>query len=158
VAGMAMDGRVVETYPAFFRRYQFLPGYLIAGLRELIRYRPPLVMVESDDDRLESHMHTVHIGICKYSGGGMQFVPHAHPEDQDLAVTCIRRMSKFRLLGNLLRVYNGSLLSHPRVTGFKCQAVRIDGDNVPIEADGEFLGYTPASITCIPAAFRLVVP
>jgi diacylglycerol kinase family enzyme len=158
VAGLAMDGRVVETYPPFFRKVQFLPGYLLAGLRELIRYRAPQMTVTGGDTHIEARLVTVHAGICKYSGGGMQFVPHAHPKNNDLAITCIRRMPKLKLLRTIARLYDGSLLSHPKITGFHCNSVQIHGDGVPIEADGEFLGYTPVEITCIPEAFRLLVP
>src|SRR5690606_14064633 len=35
VAGFALDGRVVETCPEIFRRLPFLPGYLLAGIKQL---------------------------------------------------------------------------------------------------------------------------
>ncbi|HLF63968.1 MAG TPA: diacylglycerol kinase family protein [Saprospiraceae bacterium] len=161
VAGMALDGRVMEKFPEKLRKYPFLPGYLIAGLKQLMVYKTPTIQIITNEESFQDEFITVHAGICKYSGGGMQFVPHADPFGSDLAITCIRKMSIPRLLGNIHRIYLGTLLSHPRVKGLKCQHISITspvGQQIPIEADGEFLGYSPVTIHCIPKAFKLVIP
>lgn len=160
VAGMALDGRVVETFPALFRRIAFLPGYLIAGVRQLLWYRPQGLTISGGDHQLEGRFYTVHAGICKFSGDGMQFVPHADPQDGQLAITCVPRMPRARLLAQIYRLYNGSLPAHPLVRSWKCTHLQVHAtadSPVPIEADGEFLGYTPVSIEIFPSAFRLIV-
>lgn len=159
VAGMALDGRVMEKFPAKLRNYPWLPGYLIAGLQQLAVYKAPTVLIETENETFQGEFITVHAGICKYSGGGMQFVPHADPSSFELAITCIHKMSIPRLLIKIPRIYLGTLLSHPRVKGFKCRQIQITspmGQTIPIEADGEFLGYSPIEISMIPQAFRLV--
>ena len=91
----------------------------------------------------------------------MQFVPHADPNTSDLAITCIRNMSAVRLLASIYRLYTGTLLTHPKVIGFTSKEIQVlspAGQQIPIEADGEFLGYTPLTVTIVPQAFRLVVP
>lgn len=158
VAGMALDGRVVETYPELFRRFSFLPGYLLAGLAQLISYRAKPIIVRSAVQEVSDHLLTVHLGIGKYSGGGMQFVPHADPILPGFAVTCVRRMPKPRLFLNIYRLYNGSLPSHPRVETFRTDRVWVDGVPVPVEADGEFVAYTPLEAEFVEDAFLLVVP
>jgi diacylglycerol kinase family enzyme len=58
-------------------------------------------------------------------------------------------------------LYLGTLLSHPKALGFRCKQIKISspyGEEIPIEADGEFLGYSPVSISIVPKAFKLVVP
>ncbi len=160
VAGMALDGRVVEKFPSSLRRIPFLPGYLIAGLRQLATYRAPDIVIETEDNIISDRFLTVHAGICRYSGGGMRFVPHADPTAEDLAITCVRNISIPRLLGNIHRLYLGTLLSHPKALGFRCKQIKISSpyqEEIPIEADGEFLGYTPVSISIVPKAFKLVV-
>jgi diacylglycerol kinase family enzyme len=47
VAGMALDGRVVEKFPPSLSRIPFLPGYLIAGLRQLATYSAPDIVIET---------------------------------------------------------------------------------------------------------------
>jgi diacylglycerol kinase family enzyme len=161
VAGMALDGRVVERFPAAMRNNRFLPGYLIAGLRQLFVYRAPHLWVELPDTSFDNQFITLHAGIGRYSGGGMQFVPHAKFSAETLAITCIQRMSTLRLLANIYRLYLGNILDHPKAKGLSSPWLKVSsrsGEPVPVEADGEFLGYTPVQIEIIPAAFRLVVP
>lgn len=161
VAGMALDGRVVEKFPEGLRRIPFLPGYLIAGLKQLAIYPAPEIQIAADDETFPGKFLTVHAGICKYSGGGMQFVPHADPKAGDLAISGVRKISIPRLLGNIHRLYLGSLLAHPKVISTRTMHLHVsspDGTPIPIEADGEFLGYSPVTIKVIPDAFRLVVP
>jgi YegS/Rv2252/BmrU family lipid kinase len=158
VAGMGLDGRVVETFPESFKRIPFLPGYLLAGLRQLLVYHAQEVQIESVDTNFKGYCLTINAGIGNYSGGGMQFVPHGNPLRSDLAITYVERMPKWRLFANIYRLYTGSLLSHPKATGFHCTELKVSGENIPLEADGEFLGYTPISISFLPDAFRLVVP
>lgn len=160
VAGMALDGRVVEKFPEALRHIPFLPGYLIAGLKQLAVYPAPEILIATDDDTYHGKFLTVHAGICKYSGGGMQFVPHANPVSGDLAIACVQKISILRLLGNIHRLYLGTLLSHPKVISTRSLHLQVsspDGTLIPIEADGEFLGYSPVTIQIIPRAFRLIV-
>jgi diacylglycerol kinase family enzyme len=157
VAGMALDGRVMEKFPPVLKRIPFLPGYLIAGLQQLFIYKAPNIRIEYDGDIKEGRYVTVHAGISRYSGNGMQFVPHADPSGDEIAVTGIQKMSTLRLLMNLPRVFIGTLLSHPKVDSIKCKVLKISSkESVPIEADGEFLGYAPVTIEIMPKVFRLV--
>jgi diacylglycerol kinase (ATP) len=161
VAGMALDGRVVETLPSIYKKIPLLPGYLIAGIRHLLTYRAPHLEILADGVRLTGKFITVHAGICKYSGGGMQFVPHAHPDAGDLACTAIEDMPLHRLLMKIPLIYNGRILSHPQVHGLRGTRIIVtapDGTAVPLEADGEFLGYTPVAMSIVPQAFSLIVP
>ncbi len=158
VAGMALDGRVMEAFPEKYRHIPFFPGYLVAGLKELFRYRAPEMHIETDNLKLQEPLLTVHAGLCRYSGGGMQFVPHADPARNDFAITCIREMTVPKLMSSIYRLYQGNLLEHRSVSGFRCTSLTVHGAHVPIEADGEFLGYTPVTMAVIPKAFRLIIP
>ena len=158
VAGLALDGYVVETFPEAFKRIPFFPGYLIAGLKQLLFYKAPATVIAAGDSIFRGHYLTIHAGFGRYSGGGMQFVPHADIRKMGLAVTCTAQMPRWRLFANIYRLYSGSLTAHPKVTGLHCRTLHVSGNNIPLEADGEFLGYTPVGISVIPDAFKLVVP
>lgn len=64
----------------------------------------------------------MNVGICKYNGGGMNQLPHAVPDDGLLAVTVINDIGKIRILANLYRVFNGTLLEHPGVEGYQAKS------------------------------------
>jgi diacylglycerol kinase family enzyme len=117
-----------------------------------------MAQIDAGETEFMGRFLTINAGIGKYSGGGMQFVPHADVTRSDFALTCVEHMPRWQLLANIYRLYTGTLLSHSRTIGLHCTSLRVAGDQIPIEADGEFLGYTPAQISFVPDAFRLVVP
>jgi diacylglycerol kinase family enzyme len=108
----------------------------------------------------EDHFYTINAGICRYSGGGMQLVPHARPDDGLLALTLARRISKLEVLLVTPLFYAGKIGWHPAVS--MCQAKEIlveglNGDSVLVEADGEFLGEGPERLGLREKALRVVV-
>lgn len=91
----------------------------------------------------------------------MRIVPHAQPDDGLLALTVAGPVSKLGVLVNTPRFYNGHLDRHPKVDFYQTESVRVTSlgpDPIPVEADGEFLGFTPVQIEIIPRALQVIVP
>jgi diacylglycerol kinase (ATP) len=54
-------------------------------------------------------------------------------------------------------LYDGSILSHPKVDGYRSNNLKVSSDSLLyLEADGESLGHTPAEFSIIPSAVRIV--
>ena len=74
-------------------------------------------------------------------------------------LTCARNLPKWEVLLQTHRFYNGTLLRHPRIGGFQTRLLRVEhlGD-VPtlLEADGEFLGTSPAEFSVLENVLRVV--
>lgn len=159
VAGLAYDAFVVrysEQHRGWLRNRFF---YLLLILRCLFQYRLQCARIETDTTSIEDYFYTINVGICRYSGGGMQLVPQARPNDGLLALTYARRVSKLGVILNTWRFYNGSIGKHPQITTGQARYVHVSGkEPVPLEADGEFLGWTPATFTILEKALRVVVP
>ena len=88
----------------------------------------------------------------------MRLVPHAVPDDGLLAVTFARRLAKWEVLWQTPRFYNGTILDHPRIEGFQTQRLVVEhmGDTPTlVEADGEFLGETPAEFSVLEKVLRV---
>lgn len=161
VAGLAYDAYVARrigerSKPLYSRLHylalvgQYLWDYRLTKARIQVAEAPPV----------EDRFYTVNIGICRYSGGGMQLVPHAVPDDGLLALTYARSVSKATVLMITPRFYNGTLLSHPRVEGLQTRRVVIEAmDEGPtwLEADGEFLGETPVEVSLLEKALKVVL-
>ena len=91
----------------------------------------------------------------------MSFVPHAGPDNRDLAVTLIRANTILSLLSNMLRVYNGTIGKYKYASLNRAETLRVDQTGsalIGVEADGEYLGTAPVRISCVPEAIRLFVP
>jgi diacylglycerol kinase family enzyme len=162
VAGMAYDAFVVrygEQHRKLIRNRFF---YLLLILRCLFKYRLHQGIIQVGEQTVCERFYTINIGICRYSGGGMQLVPQADPTDGRLALTYAGPVSKLGVLLNTWRFYNGSIGRHPRIETTQADRIRVTapGGTIPIllEADGEFLGESPADFSLIPNALRVIVP
>lgn len=149
VAGLAYDGFVAKKMLENGKSSSSLV-YLFAVAKYLFEYKPSSAIIQFDQhDPIKDQFYTVNIGICKYSGGGMQLVPHAIPNDGLLALTFARKMPKREVLLQTPRFYNGTLLNHPKVTGLQTKNISIipdfSSEHLWLEADGEFLGAAPAT-------------
>ncbi len=158
VAGMAYDAFIAQKLDRhrFVSRLQYL---LMVG-QYLFAYRLLPARLLFDGRTVEDFFYTINIGICRYSGGGMQLVPHAVPDDGLLALTFARRLPKWEVLLQTRRFYNGTLLRHPRVEGVQTSRLRVEQIGPAptlLEADGEFLGETPAEFIIVEKALRIAL-
>ncbi|MBN2481913.1 MAG: diacylglycerol kinase family lipid kinase [Bacteroidales bacterium] len=131
--------------------------YMMNLLRSLILYRSTNTEVEIDNLKIKNNTFTISIGIGKYSGGGMMQTPEALPDDGLFDITVVKKIGKGDLLLNLKKLYNGSILEHPKIEGYKGKRIVIDSDPlIHIEADGESLGHSPIEFQIIPKAVYIL--
>lgn len=158
VAGMAYDGFIgkkLTQKPAQNRLH-----YLLMVVQYLLEYQLTGARILFDGQVVEDKFYTINIGLCRYSGGGMQLVPHAIPDDGLFALTYAGALSKAEVLLQTPRFYDGSLLKHPKVGSAQVRHVQVEqtGDSPTLlEADGEFLGETPAIFTLLEKALKVVL-
>lgn len=160
VAGMAYDAFGVRLSEGKNWRFPKIQ-YLLLALRGLFKYKIHRAKLTFDDKEVVDFFYIINVGICKYSGGGMQLVPHAIPDDGQFALTFARKLSKLAVILNTYRFYNASLLQHSKVEGFFTKKVRVETmDNEPtgVEVDGEYIGETPVEFSILPKALKIVVP
>jgi YegS/Rv2252/BmrU family lipid kinase len=160
VAGMAYDGFVAKKLEDDGKPNAKI-AYLIAVARYLFDYHPSKGRIVWDEAMpVEDHFYTINVGICKYSGGGMQLVPHAIPDDGLFALTFARQIPRWEVLLQTPRFYNGSLLQHSKLTGVQVKTAHIESLNeapILLEADGEFLGKCPAAFRILEKSLNVVL-
>ena len=95
-----------------------------------------------------------------YAGGGMMFAPDARTDDGMLDVVLTCGISRRTILRELPRIRQGRHIANPRVRVIKTTGVRVEPltekDALPIEADGQPRGHTPAEFQIMPSALRVV--
>jgi diacylglycerol kinase (ATP) len=146
VAGMGYDGYICQQIAGRKKPVSSPIQYLALVARYLFSFSPLPARIRTADSAVEDHFYTINIGICKYSGGGMQLVPQAVPDDGYLALTYALRIPKWQVLLQTPRFYSGKILDHPRITGTQAREINVETIGpVPtlLEADGEYLGHTP---------------
>jgi YegS/Rv2252/BmrU family lipid kinase len=158
VAGMAYDGFIgkkLQEKPVTNKLQ-----YLKAVAKYLWEYKLSKARITFNDQVAEDYFYTINVGLCRFSGGGMMLAPHAIPDDGLFALTFAHKISKLEVLLQTPRFYNGTLLQHSKIEGYQTASLKVEHlDNTPtlLEADGEFLGETPATFQILEKALRIAL-
>ena len=154
VAGAGFDAHVIERMPA---RTPSRFAYLAGALRELARYRSPAFRLIADDDReaAASRLLLAFVANGRYCGGRMLVAPTARQDDGAFDLVTIDDVGLLRALPKLAKLYAGTLLRDPLVQHRLVTKVCITAEPAAgIEADGQYVGRTPAVITVQRGALR----
>ncbi|MBW6500922.1 MAG: diacylglycerol kinase family lipid kinase [Bacteroidales bacterium] len=131
--------------------------YFYNLLSSLISYRKTESDIIIDGRILHSRVFSVNVGNGRYCGGGMRQTPDALPDDGLLDITVIKDMSRWEIIRSLKLLYDGTILSHPKVDGFRSDNLHVESAQpVYAQADGESLGHTPVTFSIIPAGTKIV--
>jgi len=87
----------------------------------------------------------------------MKIAPHAEVDDGLFDIVLVKDLSRFKILRNLYRIYNGSHIELPEVEVLRGKKVILESDeDLLLEADGQLLGRTPAEFTICPQAIQMM--
>jgi diacylglycerol kinase (ATP) len=131
--------------------------YVVAFWLTLRRHRPAQVTVDLVDRSYAGPMNNLVVANGQFFGGGMKIAPKAAPTDGVFDIQ-IEHATKWEEIAVMPRVYSGQHVPHPDI--FEAKRVRVSIQStpaLPIEADGELLGHTPASFELLKEAIRLKV-
>lgn len=119
--------------------------YLFAFWLTMRKHSVAQVKVDLVDRVYEGPMNNLVVANGQFFGGGMKIAPKAAPTDGLFDVQ-IEHARKKDAIAMMPRVFKGAHLPHPDVKEAKRVRCSITSDRpLLIEADGEVLGYTPAS-------------
>lgn len=131
--------------------------YLLSILTGLFKYNPSKITIDIDGMKMKANIFSLNVGICKFNGGGMMQVPNADPADGLFDITIIYKLAKLSVIRNLGKLYNGSIISHPRVQSIRGKNIQITSKSpVYLETDGENLGHSPFEFDVIPASISII--
>lgn len=123
----------------------------------LISYKKTNADIIVDGRKTKSKIFSINVGNGRYCGGGMRQTPDALPDDGLLDITVIRDMGRIEIIKSLKILYDGTILSHPKVDGYRCKNLSVTTEVVlDTQADGESLGHTPAEFSIIPGGINVV--
>ena len=157
VAGLGLDGFVVKNLNKKLGKL----SYILAAFKSVFHFKKSKIKISSKEINKTVESLFLGVGICKYSGGGMQFTDNPIPNDGLLDITLVKDISPLALFANIHRLYNGKLSKHKAVETFKTNAisVEIQDKNAPfIQADGELIGTGNPKFEIIPKAINFIIP
>jgi diacylglycerol kinase (ATP) len=149
--GAAVVGRAMGL-PKGLGRGRRLLGFWLA----LAATRPQEVVVGINRAEWRGRAWNVVVGNCQFTGG-MRASPRSFPGDGVLDVLIHHgpRSEAFTLIP---KMYQGEQVPHPHIKEYRGRTVRISGDPpLPLEADGELLGTTPATFEVLHEVLTLKI-
>ena len=132
-------------------------SYVVNIFSSLFYYTFTKVTILLDNEKVDSDIFSMSVGICQYNGGGMKQAPNAKPDDGLFDLTLIKPIGKFKIIRNIIKLFDGSFTRLPEVSTFRSTKIIIHSDPpMFMEADGESLGHTPFVFTMLPQSLRVI--
>lgn len=146
MAGIGLDGRVVQGVRLWEKRMFKKGAYLLSALRCFLKWTHGRFLVVADGCFLECHS----IIICNGAryGGNLRLVPAADISEPLLDLVCVTsesRLTYLKIIKSLLAGRSGLVGG---VTLLRATQVEIGGDR-PIQVDGDSGGRAPVRIMAI---------
>ena len=160
VADIGVGAEVVRRVAGGGRRLGARVTYLIAIIRALVGYRKRPVTMRSDAGlAFSGPLLAAAFGNGRSFGAGLTILPQASPNDGELDCIIVGNVGLRAFIGKHHLLRAGQLIDHPEVHYHRCRCLTVDsGHSLGVEADGEFLGYLPATVRILPAAIRMPLP
>ncbi|MFC2131941.1 diacylglycerol/lipid kinase family protein, partial [Bacteroidota bacterium] len=123
----------------------------------LITYQSVSYSIIFDNGTIDNKIFSLSVGKGKFNGGGMKQLPFAEPDDGFLDFTVIEDVSKPEVIRNLKKLYNGTHITHPKISTYKTKKLEITtNEPVYLEVDGESVGTSPFTFEVIPKSLKVI--
>lgn len=131
--------------------------YPLAFAARLPRFPAATVTVETERRRYESEALAVILANAQFFAGGWNVAPKATLVDGVLDMQIIN-CAKTRAPALVPKIIRGTHLTDKAVRRFTAATFKLETSvQWPLEADGDYIGNTPASGRVVPAALRLKI-
>jgi len=159
LAGIGFDGYVVQKVHQF--KYLDFIAYLTGALLSIASYKKSRLEIKFNNIAIKEKTLMLLIGICNYSGGGMQLTKNANSTDGLFDISHINKITLITLLRNIRGLFNGNITNHYLVKNYKTSKIKItdlDTQKTFIQADGELVGSGSFEAEIISGALNFIVP
>lgn len=159
VAGCGFDAVVAERVNRGFRYLHGTAAYVAAVCQSLRAFRPAVLRLTIDGETRELRAMLCTIANSRSYGGGMRIAPEAQIDDGLFDVCLLREAGRIEFLRAFPRVFRGTHVTHPKVTMLRARHVVVESaPPLPVLADGEVVGTTPAEFALTPRAIEVMAP
>jgi diacylglycerol kinase (ATP) len=157
LAGVGLDAQIVERTEWESKKLLGPLSYILTGA-QMMAEKPPRIVVTPEEGKPRVGSFVL-IGNGRLYGGPFPIFKEAVLDDGLLDVCVFEQMSPFAMARYFQAILTGSHLKLKDVHYFKSRRVRVEADEkVPMEVDGELLGYLPCEFSVKRGGLRVLVP
>ncbi|RJP72740.1 MAG: diacylglycerol kinase family lipid kinase [Candidatus Abyssobacteria bacterium SURF_17] len=159
IADFGIGGETVERVNRTTKALGGFVSFFYGAVSTLLTYKGKRVRVRVDDSyEAEKVVQNVIVANGQYFGGGMWIAPRAQVDDGLFDILIIDDMGRLESFRNIVKLYKGAHLDHPKVLYLQGKTVVADSpDVVLLDVEGEQIGRLPARFDIIPAAVKVKV-
>lgn len=157
IADVGLGGVVAHRISRLPRWIPSLIKYQFSILRTLLQYKHQAVTIEGKEMVRTGKILALILANGKYFGKGLGIAPFANVQDGKILAVWIGNVSIMEYLRYLPKIRKCQPIHHPELHYFHCETLHIThlDQPLPIDLDGEFIGYTPATIDVFPHHIRV---
>jgi YegS/Rv2252/BmrU family lipid kinase len=153
MAGFGFDAKAVYDVNSTLKKVSGEGAYILSGISNLIHYYPTELIFSIDGTQ---HIgYAAIIGKASRYGGNFKITPDADIFDPYFYLCIFKGRNRADLLRYAAGVIRGTHLKQKDVLYLKASQISIAG-NAHIQIDGDYLGTTPATITIVKDALKIV--
>ncbi|MGB5499121.1 MAG: diacylglycerol kinase family protein [Maribacter sp.] len=159
IAGLGLGAKVAQNLersssvlgPGFNYFKQIIKGFLSYVKKE--------VSCTSSTWQWKGKLLQMTVANGRYFGNAICIAPDAKLTDGQFRVAIFGDLSIWDYLKNFGNLKRGVKINHPQVNYHAAHEVLLESNNAcGIEADGEYVGVAPATISVLPQAIRFLMP
>ncbi|NBG87908.1 diacylglycerol/lipid kinase family protein [Isachenkonia alkalipeptolytica] len=136
-------------------------AYILEGARDFPReiFKPVQLKLSVDGEMVEREVLFFLVSNTQFVGGFKQLMNRAKIDDGKLDLLMVEKLPVKDFFNIFVKAFNGSHIDHPKVYYKYVEEVTIMAEPaMEIDVDGEYLGNTPAQISVIKKAVKILVP
>ena len=137
VMGLGFEGRANDIG----QKLSFMKGalkYILAIGYTFFSYRRLPMHVEFNNTTLNEKIFLISVGNGWNVGGGLQLTPRARLDDGKFDLCIIKQITRYRIVTNFLKLYNGTIGDLPEIEHFQTAHLVIESEMaIPVHTDGE---------------------
>jgi diacylglycerol kinase (ATP) len=138
-------------------------AYTLATLWETAKLKKhpielSLTLADDSVERLDEELVFVEVANSRYTGTSFLIAPDAKIDDGLLDAIILKKISRPKILSLFPTIYSGKHVNYKEIETRKVKSITIETKQpMPLMPDGEFIGETPVTITCLPKALKLII-
>lgn len=162
IAGVAYESKCAVLITEARKSSSLLQGKLFYDyivFKGLLGFKAPELKLTYNGKTVQQKFFNMSIAICRYNGGGMIPAPYGDPADGIFDVTTFDDMSVLTVIKDYPKLRKGTIFQNPKIRSFRTDHIKIEKLGGPdyVEADGEYVGKTPATFSTQKQALRFVI-
>lgn len=159
MAGIGIDAAVTSEVRREEKRRLGVLAYLLRVLSLSHSYRGTRAEISLDGRRIKGRVLQVVVGNSRLYAGVLQVTHQAVIDDGLLDVCVIRGNHLYSLPRHALSIILRRHTFNPEIEYYRARTIGIAASApLPVQVDGEAIGYTPMSFEVVPRALRVVLP